>query len=203
MKKSVLFIRIGLLLIATAFLLSAYNIFAATRAERASQKALDALLSQIEIAKQNSLDLQTLGNQPLYESYPQMDMPAIEIDGKNYIGIIKIDSLNLALPVKGEFSYSGLRAAPCRYSGSVYTDDMIIAGHNYAKHFSQLKNLNIGDTMSFTDGDGNVFNYQVSEILQINGNDVEAMKSGEWDLTLFTCTMSGRDRVTIRLIKIK
>ncbi len=203
LNKGKIFIRIGLLLIVAAFLLTAYNIWDNARAGRASQEALDALRAQIELAKENSLDTKTANEEPLYKRYPEMDMPLIKIDGEDYIGILNIPALGLELPVKGEFSFSNLRVAPCRYEGSAYMDNMIIAGHNFARHFGRLKNINIGDRVSFTDGDGNRFLYDVSEIMQVDGADVEGIKEGEWDLTLFTCTISGRSRVAVRLKRVE
>lgn len=201
-KKGNIFIRVGLLLIVAAFLLTVHNIWDNVRAEKASQESLDFLRELIESSRENSLDNKTANNQPLYERYPEMDMPLINIDGKDYIGILKIESLGLELPVKGEFSYSGLKDAPCRYEGSAYMDNMIIAGHNFSSHFGGLKNIGIGNEASFTDGDGNVFLYRVTETLQIDGTDVEGMKSGEWDLTLFTCTISGRNRIAVRFDRV-
>lgn len=197
-NKGKIFIRIGLLLIAAAFLLTIYNVWDNVRAGKASQETLDILRGQIEIGRENSLDNKTVNNEPLYKRYPEMDMPLININGKNYIGILNITTLDLELPVNGEFSYSELKEAPCRYEGSAYTNNMIIAGHNFTRHFGRLKNLNIGDAASFTDGDGNVFLYRVTEIVEIGGTDVDEIRSGEWDMTLFTCTISGSNRVAVR-----
>lgn len=52
--------------------------------------------------------------------------------------------------------------------------------------------------MAFTDVDGNQFVYEVAGKEVLAGTDVEEMKSGDWDMTLFTCTYSGRTRMTIR-----
>ena len=87
---------------------------------------------------------------------------------------------------------------PCRYDGSAYTDGLIIAAHNYAAHFGNLKTLQGGDTITFTDMDQNVFTYEVVELEILQPTDIEEMESGDWDLTLFTCTVSGQSRVTIR-----
>ena len=32
----------------------------------------------------------------------------------------------------------------------------------------------------------------------LNPTDIEGMESGNWDFTLFTCTVGGQSRVTIR-----
>ena len=55
--------------------------------------------------------------------------------------------------------------------------------------------------MIFTDTDGNIFNYTVSELEQLNPTDVREMISGDWDLTLFTCTLGGQYRVTVRCVR--
>ena len=69
---------------------------------------------------------------------------------------------------------------------------------HFKKHFGQLKNISLGDTVTFTDVDGNVFTYRVSDVENLSGTAVEEMEAGEWDLTLFTCTNGGRTRVTVR-----
>ena len=80
---------------------------------------------------------------------------------------------------------------------------MIIAGHNYSRHFGGLKNLAIGEEISFRDVDGHIFQYQVDDIETIPGTAVEDMDAGEWDMTLFTCTYGGKSRVTIRCRKLE
>ena len=52
--------------------------------------------------------------------------------------------------------------------------------------------------MYFTDMDGNVFSYQVADIEILQPGDVEELCSGEWPLTLYTCTIGGRTRITVR-----
>lgn len=202
-KKGDLFIRLGLLLIVAALLLTAYNIFSAKMAGEKAEVALQTLKADIQTIEEESVDIVTADNRPLYEQYPDMEMPLVEIDGETYIGILSLPSLGVELPVKGDFSYKALLSAPCRYYGSVYLNNMIICAHNYNSHFGRLKNLQGGDRVSFTDGDGNQFLYSVAEIVQVNGSDVDAMKNGEWDLTLFTCTLNGCERVAVRLDKIE
>jgi sortase A len=198
-RKGNVFITVGLLLIGAALLLVLYNIAENMRAQRLSEEALTPLREQITAAADSSLDDKTSNAEPLYKSYNEMTMPEISINGVNYIGILSVPSLGLELPVRGDFSYPALVSAPCRYDGSVYLNNMIVAGHNYSSHFGNLKRLKIGDEVNFTDGDGNIFEYKVSDVVQIGGTEVEEMKSGDWDMTLFTCTVSGKSRVTVRL----
>ena len=125
-------------------------------------------------------------------------MPTVEIDGHAYIGVVRIPVLGLELPVMEEWSYPRLRTAPCRYTGSAYEGNLIICGHNYASHFGRLKDLRPGDTARFTDADGNVFCYEMAELETLQPTAIEEMKSGDWALTLFTCTVGGQSRVTVR-----
>ena len=96
-----------------------------------------------------------------------------------------------------------MKIAPCRYTGSAYQDDLIIAAHNYNSHFGNLKNLREGDTATLTDMDGNVFTYEMAELEILQPTDIEGMDSGEWDLTLFTCTIGGSSRVTARFERVE
>ena len=75
---------------------------------------------------------------------------------------------------------------------------MGIAAHNYASHFGRLKELSAGDTVSFMDVEDNVFSYTVEDLELLNPYDISQMTQGDWDLTLFTCTLDSRQRVTIR-----
>ena len=52
--------------------------------------------------------------------------------------------------------------------------------------------------MIFTDVEVNRYEYGVEEVLTLEGTAVEEMEAGDWDLTLFTCTIGGRLRVTVR-----
>ncbi len=131
--------------------------------------------------------------------YPENgEMPTITIDGYEYIGTLEIPRFDLELPVQDQWSYEGFRVAPGRYAGSVWTSDMVIAAHNYDRHFGHLQELEAGDTVVFTDVLGNVFTYTVDEVDTLEPTAVEEMTSGDWDLTLFTCTLGGMTRVTVR-----
>ena len=139
---------------------------------------------------------------PDYRLNPEMEMPAVRIDDREYIGVLSIPALGRELPVISSWDYPGLRVAPCRYTGSAYTDDLVIAAHNYASHFGRLRELSQGDSIRFTDTDGNVFDYVVSELEILEPYAVSQMTEGDWDLTLFTCTPGGQYRVTLRCNRI-
>ena len=190
----------GLLLIAAALCLFVYN---KREAELAAQTAEQALqeISDVPHVLEQPQESEIHSIIPDYISDPTMEMPTVEVDGNFYIGILEIHALELSLPVISEWNDTRLKQAPCRYKGSVYLDNLIIAGHNYKKHFGGLKNLQIGDTITFTDMDEHCFSYTVTALEELDGTAIEAMESGDWDLTLFTCTIGGKKRVTVRCKK--
>ena len=208
---------LGLLLIAAALTLTFRNMRDEQEAGESVQEVLKVLSAEDREASQEApvegngaLTYPDMGETdvrktdageaeiPDYLLNPEMKMPETVVSGNAYIGRLRIPRLGLELPVMSEWSYPKLKKAPCRYLGSAYTGDLIIAGHNYKKHFNGLKKLSVGDEISFSDEAGNLFRYHVSEVERLGGYEVDAMEAGAWDLTLFTCTQGGSVRLTVR-----
>lgn len=196
-QEGLLLITIGLLLIAAALFLVSYNLYDELRAEQSARQAVTQLDAYLP-AEAASLVSDERTVIPDYVLSPNMEMPVETINGIDFIGVLRIPALELELPVISEWNYPNLKTAPCRYSGSAYLNNLIICGHNYTSHFGRLKTLSEGDIATFTDMDGNVFIYKMVERETLNPTDIEGMESGNWDLTLFTCTVGGQSRVTIR-----
>ena len=138
---------------------------------------------------------------PEYLLDAEREMPVQSVDGRDYVGVLTIPALGLELPVLSQWDYPGLKVAPCRYSGSLYRDDLILCAHNYVTHFGRLKDLRVGDTVLFTDMDDHTTAYQMVEREMLAPTDVEGMAAGDWDLTLYTCTVGGKSRVTVRFAR--
>lgn len=189
----------GVLLIGAAFLITCYNWWDADRAEKSSEIALKELSNAIELKYIENDDREEII--PDYRLNPDMKMPIVNIDGKKYIGSLEIPTLDLKLPILEEWSYPNLRIAPCCYKGSIYQDNMILAGHNYDSHFGNLKYLQQGDQVTFTDVDGNQFLYTVVGTETLERTDVDKMAAKDVDFTLFTCTVGGKNRIVIRCKK--
>ena len=203
-KKGTFLMAGGLLLMAAALFLTGYNLWDERRAAASADTVLLELPAEIRTAAPAEpapapIDPDEI-EIPDYILNPNMDMPTVELDGHSYLGVLKIPALGLELPVLSEWSYPNLKLAPCRYTGSAYLGNLILAGHNYRTHFGGLKELVPGDEVSFTDAVGNVFLYTVAELETLGKTDVEEMQAGDWDLTLFTCTYGGKNRVTVRCV---
>ena len=205
----------GLLCLAAALCITISNVSQDVSGGEASEAALTEVKAQIAeahaekvaVVKSVEQELAVKGKDestvedyviPEYELNPRKEMPTMIVDEYGYIGVLSIPSLEIELPVLSEWSYPNLEVAPCRFSGSLYLNNMVIAAHNYQSHFGSLKELDYRETLTFTDGYGNVFTYQVIEVETLQPTEVEAMTSGDWDLTLFTCTVGGLTRVAVR-----
>jgi sortase A len=128
-------------------------------------------------------------------------MPEIELDGRGYVGYLELPTLELTLPVLSVSSDENLEIAPCRYFGTAYQQNFVIGGHRYRRHFRNLYTLGYGDTVIFTDVTGKQFVYQVEELEELQPYDSEYLCTGDWDLSLFTCTPGGTARVAVRCLK--
>ena len=185
----------GALMLAAALALTGFNLWDGRRAGEAAETVLAEMPEHTPRPSPGPGDEAEI---PDYVLNPGMDMPTVEIDGYEYIGTLSIPALGLELPVMDGWSYPALRVAPCRYLGSAYSGGFVIMAHNYARHFGAIGTLAPGEAVSFTDVDGNVFEYSVAETQILQPTAVDEMNSGGWDLTLFTCTPGGRTRVTVR-----
>lgn len=207
-RRKIIYLSLSILAICAALSLTGNNFWTDHQAKNASQRAAARLvetISQRQAASVAFTDFGVSGQVPYaeieYPDYvlnPSMEMPKEEIDGLEYVGILEIPSRDLQLPIQSDWSYPQLKKTPCRYEGSAYLDNLVICAHNYDSHFGCLKELEKGERIIFTDVDGNAFVYQVEKTETLEPNAVEEMTSGEWDLTLFTCTIGGAKRVTLR-----
>lgn len=187
-KRGLPLIAAGLLLVLAAVGLTGYNLWDNARAQASADEALAGVLAATPLAD-------ALLPDALHS------MPVVPVDGRDYVGVLSVPALDLELPVLSEWSYGGLAVAPCRYAGSAYTDDMVVAAHNYASHFGGIGNLEPGDAVTFCDLDGNVFRYKVAVVDMLAADAVSDMVAADgWDLTLFTCTLDGASRVTVRCV---
>ena len=134
------------------------------------------------------------------ESLHGAPMPSAEIDGRLYIGIISIPRLDLDLPVTSDWSYEKLKYTPCRFSGSVYEGNAVIAAHNNKSHFRRITELSQGDTVIFIDLAGNKFFYRVESSEVLHPDNTQELMSGGFELSLFTCTVAGNSRYTVRCV---
>lgn len=192
-NKGKAFIGIGVLLILVSLIITGFNKYNDLNAGKQAQAALDIFKSEV-IPKNHIVD-SLIPNET-------KEMKTININGDEFIGTIKIPSINLELPVMSEYTYSKLKKAPCRYYGNLFTNDLIICAHAYKTFFANLVELKQNDLIIFTAVDGNNYVYEVLEIEVLKSTDVDKMINNDFDLTLYTCTYDNMGRVTVRCNRV-
>lgn len=194
MKTAKLLIALGLVLLALSLALALVNLHRDASAGAAAEAVLTQLRPAVPTAEaQRTAPPEPVmpTPEPLYQRAPEMEMPTQTVDGIEYVGILEIPGIDLQLPVISEWSYAGLKLAPCRYAGSAYQGSLVLAGHKYESHFGCLGGVKEDDLVRFTDMDGNEFRYRVAGLEILDREDTSGMLDSSWDLTLFTCTLGG------------
>ena len=182
----VICVFLGVLCILSAIGFVAYNRLEDMNAKDVAQDFLEDVQSIIN---------EEQSEQPLLND---TKMATVEVDGYDCIGILSVPVLDLELPVLTDWSYAKLKKSPCHYYGSYYEKDFVIAAHNYKSHFGRLSKLQAGDIVVFTDVSGTVHYYEVVILETLPKNATKEMITSGFDLSLYTCTLGGGSRVTVR-----
>lgn len=195
-KLGIFCMALGLVLLAASVGLLIFNNREAERAEAASMELLPAVSAAI-VQNQSTEPSLPLDAYPIPTEPPAPKMKAVEVDGHLCVGYLTIPRLNLELPVLAECTDENLKISPCLYSGTTMGDDMVLAGHNYRRHFGPIRRLTAGDDVIFVDMDGTVIPYKVAATDAVPPTAVEEVTSGQFDLALVTCTYGGNTRLVV------
>ena len=153
-----------------------------------------------EIAKKltNSYSISTLyANNSTYT-------PEILSSEPFVIGIIKIDKINLNYSILSVSNNDLLDISVCRFAGPMpnKVGNLCIAGHNYVdyKYFSRLNELEINDTITIYDLNGNSVDYSIYEMYETSANDTSCTfqdTNNTMIVTLVTCNNVNGKRLVV------
>lgn len=200
---------VGAALILSALVLLLHNRYADARAGREAETLLAgveaAISSQVAAEQEKTRPRgqetrptgEENGTEPTATEALDPEMPVAMLEGYGYVGYVEIPALGLKLPVMSDWDYTRLEIAPCRQFGSSRRDDLVIAAHNFESHFGRLKEMSLGNTVTFTDMAGIVNTYRAEMIETLSPKDVDAVQNSGYDLVLYTCTRDGQERVAV------
>ena len=135
------------MLLGMALIFGAMSLFLINQreAEEAEMNSVNLLPQLMEVIEENEDAVtepetyaQPVGTPIEYLDPSVFEMTEVEIDGYAYIGYLSVPKLELELPVMADWDYTRLRIAPCRYTGSIRGEDLVIMAHNYDSHFGRL-----------------------------------------------------------------
>lgn len=134
----------------------------------------------------------------------KVDFPK-EIGGYEVIGKIEIPKINLTTYILSETNKESLDKSVTKLCGPKINGigNACITGHNYNKEnmFSNLKKLEIGDSIFVTDTNGNKIEYLVYDKYKVYPKETECLSQnteGEREVTLITCTGGAIKRLIVK-----
>lgn len=204
-KLGLILIGLGAALIFSALLLLIYNQW---ENEKAGESA-ECMLAEVQFAIEEQLPVEgvagstelTEGSEEFSESESEQTKTTM-LNGYSYLGILKLPSLNLELPVLNDCDITLLKLAPCRDMGDLSSDDLVIAAHNYKNHFGRISQMSYGDEIIFTDMNGTVYSYQVTEIELFHPDDFANVLAKDHQLLLYTCDYTNQNRIAVHCRKV-
>ncbi len=207
-KTGIILIVMGLLFLMGSAALLIHNHQEDQRAGIVANQQLSLLVGQIEDLKtqettvspspedEEALEQELRPNPSTPDEVEYME--EIEVEGNGYIGYLSFPTLQMDLPVMSDWSVQKLYTAPCHYFGTVQQGNLVIMAHNYQRHFGRITELRNGDPVIFVNIFGEAFFYEVKFQEILPSDCIPELTAGEYDLTLFTCTYGGANRITVR-----
>lgn len=139
--------------------------------------------------KQASIYVETLHNlmpQPqnaVPEERRDNTMSVLSVDGVDFVGIVELPRYGSVLPVCGNWGRTS--QYPCRFGGSIYDGSLQIGATTQKGQYSFYREISVGDTVIFTDVEGNRYIFQVAAMRYEKHIDQVALQRQEAALTLF------------------
>lgn len=155
------------------------------------QQQCEAILAQLETL----LPEKTQGIPGLY---PDSPMPALQLDGTDYVAVLEIPLFDIQLPVANDWDNRTLSAVPARYFGSVHKETLVIGGEDAPGQFDFCDKIEIGTSVTLTDMTGARYRYTVTRIDRSSNADASWLTEVNCDLTLFC-----RDTLTMEYIAVR
>ena len=134
-------------------------------------------------------------------------------DGKKVYteAILNIERLGINYPVLSETSDELLKKSINKFWGPNGVNEVgnyCIVGHNYKnkKMFARLSEIVDGDIVELTDVTGRTIKYSVYDRYIVDPTDVSCtsqLTNGRKDITLITCSNSGKQRLVVKAKEIK
>ena len=110
-------------------------------------------------------------------------MPVLSLDGTDFIGILEIPLYDSVLPVSADWS-NPLRY-PHRLSGSIFDGTLQIGGTSQPGQYDFYRQISVGDSLFFTDMEGNRYTLEVTNLRYEKHADQAALQRYDAPLTLF------------------
>lgn len=177
-------ITAGALMIAAAVAYFAVNAIRTANAKKESAAILDRLNTLIPDPHPGVI-----------EEGRDTIMPALAIDGTDYVGILTIPAYKTETPVASVWNEEKNSGIVTRYFGSLPAHNLVLGADNSLGLFGFSESITGGDSVFFTDTEGIVYSYVVENVIharKITGENVSYT-----GLTIFIRSRGSSDYVII------
>lgn len=120
------------------------------------------------------------------------------------IPVVRIPSVNLEVPILEGTGMSQLEVGAGHFTGSCEMGEKgnyCLAGHSssrYACVFNSLSDVNFGDEIRLSDGNGSEYTYYVTQMFVVDPEDVYVLDATKNErVTLITCTDNATRRLCV------
>ena len=184
-----LFFLAGCLLILGSFALFAASQLQANRAAAAA--------AELAVQLESLLPPRTPG---ITGSYANPEMPALELSGQDFIGVVQIPTFQRSLPIGKDWNARKTDEFPRRFWGSVYDGSLILGGSSQKGQFDFISQIQTGDRIFVTDMTGTQFSYVVENIRRSKSAQADTLLDETADLTLFARESNSLDYIIVRCV---
>ena len=188
-RRANLFLVIGCLLVAGSLALLAYSRIHSAQAQKRNAE----VVAQITTILPGRID-------GVMESYSNMEMPAMQIGGEDYIGLLEIPAFGLTLPIGSSWDAGKVTSYPCRFWGTVYDGSLVVGGADQAGQLDCLDQIWDGGVVTVTDMTGSVFRYMVSRVERSKSAQAEVLLDDAADLSLFVRDAYNLEYIIVRCV---
>ncbi len=154
--------------------------------------------------EQNLVEVISYVNDNIQED-TQTEIPYIQYEGYQVIGIVEIPKINIEYPILIESTKDALEKSIARFGNGKVNEvgNLCLAGHNYINGtmFGKIDKLENGDEISILDLHGNKVIYTVFDKYVTDPNDnkvTESINNQSKEVTLITCINGNKDRLIVK-----
>lgn len=174
MRKAILWISLslGILLIVAAVF---WVIWDQTTQRKNMEEAV-AIADQLLSCLPNSRDNRGQAGRP---------MARMELDGTDFIAVLTVPGCGTRLPVCADWDADRIRQYPCRFTGNLYDENLIIGGSDNPGQLDFMKAIGVGDSVFLTDMTGYQYRYTVSDIRLTEDASAASLSQTDAALTIY------------------
>lgn len=132
------------------------------------------------------------------EQRTELSMPALSLDGKDYIALLEVPAFGVSLPVRSTWGSLESQNCPSRFCGTVYDGSLVIGGSGKAGHLDFVSRIGLGDTVKVAAMDGTEFTYRVTEICRSKRASQTVLLNENAHLTLFAWNPNTLEYIIVR-----